>query len=299
MNRNLPSLRQLQYLVALSETLNFTQAADICFVGQSTLSTGIKELEDTLGSQLVERDRQKVSLTPIGLEVLERARAILVAGEDMLEFIQSKTGSTKGVVRLGAIPTIAPFLLPKVLPPLRSAFPDLKLILREDLTQNLLYKLKNHELDFAIIALPYDTEGLLVKEIFNDEFWLIGHPNDKSLKNKDIRITQNMSDQIILLEEGHCLREHTLMACKRSEIKQTHGVEATSILTLVQMVEFGMGLALLPEMALKAGILKNTNLIARPLLHPAPKRKIALVARMTTARIDLYTHLLELLKSLS
>ena len=299
MSRNLPSLKQFKYLIALGETLNFTQAADLCFVGQSTLSTGIKELEDTLGSQLVERDRQKVSLTPVGQEVLERARSILVASEDMLEFVQSKTGATKGFVRLGAIPTIAPFLLPKVLPPLRNSCPELKLILREDLTQNLLYKVKNHELDFAVIALPYDTEGLLVKEIVDDEFWLIGHTSDKTLKNKDIRITQNMSDQILLLEEGHCLREHTLMACKRTEIQKTHGIEATSLLTLVQMVEFGIGLALLPEMALKAGILKNTKLIARPLLHPAPKRKIALVARMTTARIDLYTHLLELLKSLS
>jgi len=297
MNRNLPTLKQLKYFIALSETLNFTQAAERCFVGQSTLSTGLKELEDTLGVQLVERDRQKVSLTPVGFEVLERARSILSSGEDLLDYIQESAGVTKGYVRLGVIPTIAPFVLPKLLPLLRKTYPELKVLLREDLTQHLLHKVRNYELDFALIALPFDTNGLLVKEIFDDEFWLIGPVNHPALKNPDVRMTHKMTDQILLLEEGHCLRDHTLMACKKTEINQEHGAEATSLLTLVQMVESEIGLALLPEMAIKAGILKHTNLIARPLLPPSPRRKIALIARTSTARIEVFNQISQLIKN--
>ena len=297
MNRNLPTLKQLKYFIALSETLNFTQAAERCFVGQSTLSTGLKELEDTLGVQLVERDRQKVSLTPVGFEVLERARSILSSGEDLLDYIQESAGVTKGFVRLGVIPTIAPFVLPKLLPLLRKAYPELKVLLREDLTQHLLHKVRNYELDFALIALPFDTNGLLVKEIYDDEFWLIGPVNHPALKNPDVRMTHKMTDQILLLEEGHCLRDHTLMACKKTEINQEHGAEATSLLTLVQMVESEIGLALLPEMAIKAGILKHTNLIARPLLPPSPRRKIALIARTSTARIEVFNQISQLIKN--
>lgn len=297
MNRNLPTLKQLKYFIALSETLNFTQAAERCFVGQSTLSTGLKELEDTLGVQLVERDRQKVSLTPVGFEVLERARSILSSGEDLLDYIQESAGVTKGYVRLGVIPTIAPFVLPKLLPLLRKTYPELKVLLREDLTQHLLHKVRNYELDFALIALPFDTNGLLVKEIYDDEFWLIGPVNHPALKNPDVRMTHKMTDQILLLEEGHCLRDHTLMACKKTEIDQEHGAEATSLLTLVQMVESEIGLALLPEMAIKAGILKHTNLIARPLLPPSPRRKIALIARTSTARIEVFNQIAQLIKN--
>jgi LysR family hydrogen peroxide-inducible transcriptional activator len=297
MNRNLPTLKQLKYFIALSETLNFTQAAERCFVGQSTLSTGLKELEDTLGVQLVERDRQKVSLTPVGFEVLERARSILSSGEDLLDYIQESAGVTKGYVRLGVIPTIAPFVLPKLLPLLRKTYPELKVLLREDLTQHLLHKVRNYELDFALIALPFDTNGLLVKEIFDDEFWLIGPVNHPALKNPDVRMTHQMTDQILLLEEGHCLRDHTLMACKKTEINQEHGAEATSLLTLVQMVASEIGLALLPEMAIKAGILKHTNLIARPLLPPSPRRKIALIARTSTARIEVFNQISQLIKN--
>ena len=297
MNRNLPTLKQLKYFIALSETLNFTQAAERCFVGQSTLSTGLKELEDTLGVQLVERDRQKVSLTPVGFEVLERARSILSSGEDLLDYIQESAGVTKGFVRLGVIPTIAPFVLPKLLPLLRKAYPELKVLLREDLTQHLLHKVRNYELDFALIALPFDTNGLLVKEIYDDEFWLIGPVNHPALKNPDVRMTHKMTDQILLLEEGHCLRDHTLMACKKTEINQEHGAEATSLLTLVQMVESEIGLALLPEMAIKAGILKHTNLIARPLLPPSPRRKIALIARTSTARIEVFNQIVQIIKN--
>ena len=293
---NLPTLKQLRYLLVLSQTRNFTKAAELCFVGQSTLSAGLKELEDSLGVQLVERDKHSVSLTPVGMGVVERAKVILGQADDLVDFVQASAGAMKGVLKLGVIPTIAPFVLPWLLPKMRASYADLKIIPREDLTANLIDKLSRHELDFALIALPYPTEGYLIKEAFDDEFWLIGKTDDPVLKNKDIQLTNKMSDQILFLEEGHCLREHTLKACKRNALPPD-ALEATSLLTLVQMVESGMGLALLPEMAIKAGFLKQTKLVARPLASPAPKRKIALVARLTTARIEEFNALVKILRA--
>jgi LysR family hydrogen peroxide-inducible transcriptional activator len=293
---SLPTIKQLRYLIALSETLSFTRAADMCFVGQSTLSAGLKELEDLLGVQLVERDKHTVSMTPIGQGVVERAQKLIVLADDLVDYVEGSAGSMQGIIKLGVIPTIAPFLLPQFLPKIRDQFPDLKIVLREDLTANLIDKLNRHELDFALIALPYDTKGLLIKELFNDEFWLIGNQDDPTLKNKEIRLTNKLTDRILLLEEGNCIREHTLQACKRSDLVSHDGIEATSLLTLVQMVESGLGIALLPEMAIKSGLLKQTNLIARPLTAPAPKRGIALVARASTARIEEFNTLVKIIK---
>jgi len=293
---SLPTIKQLRYLIAISETLNFTRAAEVCFVGQSTLSAGLKELEDSLGVQLVERDKHSVSLTPIGQEVVERAQRLIVQADDLVDFVEGSAGAMMGVIKLGVIPTIAPFLLPLFLPKMREQFPDLKIVLREDLTANLIDKLNHHELDFALIALPYDTKGFLMKELFNDEFWLIGKEDDPNLKNKEIQLTNRLTDRILLLEEGNCLRDHTLAACKKTEIASQNGIEATSLLTLVQMVEYGLGMALIPEMAIKSGLLKNTHLIARPLTAPAPNRKIALIARSSTARIKEFNALVQVIK---
>lgn len=289
----LPSLKQLSYLVALAKQLNFTRAAESCFVGQSTLSAGLKELEDGLGIRLVERDRQNVSLTAAGVGVLERARVILAASEDLVEYANVLSKPMTATIRLGVIPTIAPFLLPTVLPDIRKRFPNLKITLREDLTKNLLARLADHQLDFALIALPYDVSGLLVKELFNDEFWLVAREDDPALKGKEVTLSAKMADRLLLLEEGHCLRDHSLQACKKSNILHAEGMEATSLLTLLQMVESGFGIALLPEMAIKGGLLDNTALVARPLGAPAPKRVIALVARTSTARVEEFAVLSE------
>ena len=291
----LPSLRQLRYFVVLAKELNFTRAAEACFVGQSTLSAGLKELEESLGVRLVERDRQNVSITPVGLEVLERAKAILAASEDLVEYANTTAKPMSSVIRLGVIPTIAPFLLPNVLPDIRRAFPDLKIALREDLSANLLSRLSDHQLDFALIALPYAVEGLLVKELFDDEFYLVARQEDPALKGKVIHMPAKLAERLLLLEEGHCLREHSLQACKRSDIRKADGMEATSLLTLLQMVESGMGIALLPEMAVKGGLLNGTSLVARPLSQPAPKRIIALVARSSTVHIEEFEALSEII----
>ena len=294
---SLPTIKQLRYLIALSETLSFTKAAEICFVGQSTLSAGLKELEDTLGVQLVERDKHSVSVTPIGRGVVERAQRLIVQADDLVDFVEGSAGSMVGVIKLGVIPTIAPFLLPTLLPKMREQFPKLKVVLREDLSANLIDKLNRHELDFALIALPYDTEGFLTKTLFDDEFWVVGSRDDPALKNKEVQLTNSLTDRILLLEEGNCLRDHTVRACKRSAVSNHYGIEATSLLTLVQMVESDLGIALLPEMAVKSGLLNQTKLIAKPLAAPAPKRQIALIARPSTARIEEFNALVKVMKA--
>ncbi len=281
----LPSLRQLRYLVTLADTLNFTRAAELCFVSQSTLSAGLKELESILGVQLVERDRQSVALTHAGAIVVARGRDLLSAAEDLAEIAANSSAPMEGPLRLGIIPTVAPFLLPSLMPAIRQRYPKLRLSLREDLTEHLLERLKNRTLDLAVIALPYETEGLITQALFIDEFWLAALPDDPAIAGKKVNLPARVTERLLLLEEGHCLREHTLQACHRQELANAEGLEATSLLTLVQMVESGLGVALVPEMAVRSGILSHLDTIARPLESPTPSRTIALVARPSSPHI--------------
>jgi LysR family transcriptional regulator, hydrogen peroxide-inducible genes activator len=280
----LPSLRQLSYLVELADRLNFRAAAEAQFVTQSTLSAGIKELESVLGVQLVERDKRHVRLTAVGEDVTARARGLLAGATDLAEAAKSSAQPLSGPLRLGAIPTIAPFLLPEVLPPLRRAYPRLKLYLREDLTDRLLERLRAGSLDIALIALPYDTGDLHARELFKDEFWFVTREGDPAAREKEIALRKLDTGEVLLLEEGHCLRDHAIAACGPRRGTWEPKVEATSLYTLVQMVDGGLGATLLPEVILKAGVLKGTRLIARPFASPAPSRTLALVARKTSPR---------------
>jgi len=280
----LPTLRQLAYLVELAERLNFRVAAEAQFVTQSTLSAGIKELETLLGVQLVERDRRHVRLTALGEEVAARARQLLAAASDLAETARSAARPLSGTLRLGAIPTIAPFLLPRVLPALRRAHRELKLHLREDLTERLLERLRAGSLDLALIALPFDTGELYVRELFRDEFWLVARADAPEAREKQVAIRRVDTGDMLLLEEGHCLRDHAIAACAPRRGRFEPGVEATSLTTLIQMVEGGWGVTLLPDITLAAGILKGTRLVARPFAPPAPYRTLALVARPGSTR---------------
>jgi len=281
----LPSFKQLQYLVALAEHLNFTRAAESCFVTQSTLSAGLKELESLLGAHLVERDRQSVLMTPAGLEVVNRARAILTAAQDLVEFAAGAGKTMTGLLRLGVIPTIAPFLLPAVLQALRERYPQLKLALREDLTASLLARLAAGQIDFALIALPYDTADLLVEPLFDDALWIVARKGDPEAKAERMQAAPPLAERLLLLEEGHCLRDHALYACGATRGRTTPGIEATSLLTLVQMVESGLGIGLVPEMAVRSGLTDSPNLVARTMAKPGPRRTIALAARRSTSRL--------------
>jgi LysR family hydrogen peroxide-inducible transcriptional activator len=282
--RALPTLRQLAYLVELSERLNFRVAAEAQFVTQSTLSAGIKELETLLGVQLVERDQRHVRLTAVGEEVAARARDLLAAATDLAETARSAARPLSGLLRLGAIPTIAPFLLPSVLPALRRAHKELKLHLREDLTERLLERLRAGSLDLALIALPFDTGDLYVREVFEDEFWFVARKDAPAARAKEVTIGKVDTGDMLLLEEGHCLRDHAIAACGPRRGTWEPRVEATSLTTLIQMIEGGWGVTLLPGISLDAGILKGTRLVARPFARPAPSRTLALVARATSSR---------------
>lgn len=337
MSNVLPSLRQLRYLVAIAERLNFTQAAQDCFVTQSTLSSGLKELETLLGARLVERDRQSVRMTPLGARVVERSRALLGSAQDLVDFVRASAAPMTGTLRLGAIPTIAPFLLPGLVRRTHVLHPALTMLLREDRTAVLLERLRAGELDFALIALPYDTTGLLVRELFTEELWLIrarpdgsgdgriasaaadgiaapdgreadrataaGNPGTSGSWTSDGGKTEPGTrpsigdldpERLLLLEEGHCLREHTIEACGLAERANPSGIEATSLVTLVQMVESELGDALLPQMAIDSTWLAGAAIQARRFAAPAPTRQIALVARTSTTRTEEFGFLADL-----
>ena len=294
----LPSLRQLQYLVVLSEHLNFSRAAEFCFVTQSTLSSGLKELEELLGTHLVERDRKKVLMTPIGLEVVRRARSILAATQDLSTLAASSGKAMTGPIRIGVIPTIAPFLLPDFLAVVRARYPKLLPALREDTTANLLARLEDGRLDLALIALPYESSNFLIEPLFEEELCIVGPKGDPELKQREIRLSPDISDHLLLLEEGHCLRDHTLYACGPALESSFKRPEATSLLTLLQMVESGLGIGLIPEMAVKTGLAKSPNLTIRYLKSPSPKRTIALAARRTIPRLDDFKVLAALLREI-
>jgi LysR family hydrogen peroxide-inducible transcriptional activator len=254
-------------------------------VTQSTLSAGIKELETLLGVQLVERDKRHVRLTAVGEDVVSRGRELLAAATDLAKAARTASRPLSGPLRLGAIPTIAPYLLPGVLPALRRAHGELKLFLREDLTERLLERLRAGTLDVALIALPYDTGDLYVRPLFKDEFSFVARDADPAVQAKDVQLRKVDKDDMLLLEEGHCLRDHVIAACGPRRHAWEPRIEATSLTTLIQMVEGGLGVTLLPRITLEAGILKGTRLVARPCSAPAPSRMLALVARRTSPRL--------------
>jgi LysR family transcriptional regulator, hydrogen peroxide-inducible genes activator len=293
----LPTLKQLQYLVALSRQLNFTRAADSCHVTQSTLSAGLKELEDMLGVRLVERDRQTVLMTAIGADVAQRAQAIVAATQDLVEIAGVAGQPMTGLLRLGVIPTIAPFLLPRALQVLRGLYPLLRLALREDLTASLLAWLEDGRLDFALIALPFDTANLLLEPLFDDRLWVVGRKGDPEVTAREVSVTPSLSDRLLLLQEGHCLREHALYACGTTPRPALEGMEATSLLTLVQMIESGLGIGLVPEMAVTGGLTDSPGLVARPLARPSPTRTIALAARRSTPRLEDFKALADVVRT--
>ena len=283
---NLPSLRHLRHLTALDDHLHFGRAAEACYVTQSTLSASIKELEALLETTLVDRSKRRVVLTPIGVEIAEHARRIIHEVEQLVDVTKAAREPLSGTVRLGTIPTIGPFLLPRVLPGLREAYGSLKLYLIEDLTDRLVEALHRGQLDVVLLALPYDCGAVETLVLFEDPF-VVGLPGQHALA-KELRINPQRlwHENLLLLKDGHCLRDHALAACHLADRRMTERFEATSLPTLVQMVDNGLGTTLLPALAVDAGLLIGTNLVTRPLLPDAPARKIGLIWRRGTGRRD-------------
>ena len=297
MSTYLPTIKQLQYLVALHEQGHFGRAAEASYVSQSTLSAGIRELESLLGVTLVERSRRVVRFTPLGNQVVEKAHRLLREAEDLSDLVRAAGKPLSGTLRMSVIPTIAPFMIPRFLPRLRSERPDLKLFLREETSADAVESLHHGRVDCVLLALPFATGDVDVAEIGKDRLF-VAFPKDDPRDLPD-SVPPAMIDEgrMLLLEDGHCLKEHALAACNRPELRASATMIGTSLHTLVQMVDNGLGVTMLPEMALDAGILAGTDIVARPLKSPNATRQIALIWRKNSPRADDFTLLAKELRA--
>lgn len=284
MSNYLPTLKQLQYLVALEEHGHFGRAAEACYVTQSTLSAGIKELETLLDVMLVERTRRVVRFTELGKKIVEKSHRILREAEELSDMARSAGQPLVGDVRMSVIPTIAPFLLPKLLPRLRKERPELKLYLKEETSHAACDSLSHGKVDCVLLALPFPCGDTESEVLFDDEIFIAfpkDDPRDPPSLVDPAKIDEN---RLLLLEDGHCLKDHALAACNRPELRASARMMGTSLHTLVQMVDNGLGLTLLPRMAIDSGILAHTDIIARPIKSDRAFRDIALVWRKNSPR---------------
>jgi LysR family hydrogen peroxide-inducible transcriptional activator len=287
---HLPTTKQLRYFVALEQYEHFGKAAESCFVSQPAFSVAIKELENMLNVQLVDRTNKNVTVTSLGRDVARQARVVLRELEDLVEMAKGNQLPLTGPLKLGVIPTIAPFLLPRLLPALRAQFPDLRLYLKEDLTERIYERLMDGELDLILIALPYELRNTTDMVLFEDRFFLAHQQNSALIRPGDYDLNELPSDSILLLEDGHCLRDHALSACNIKNVDKVSNITATSLLTLVQMVDADLGITYLPEMAVNSSLLKNTRIKTTP-MEPGSSRQIGLVWRKASTRQDEFTML--------
>jgi LysR family transcriptional regulator, hydrogen peroxide-inducible genes activator len=285
---HLPTTKQLRYFVALERLGHFGKAADSCFVSQPAFSVAIRELENILNIQLVDRTNKNVTITSLGREIAVQARQVLRNLEDLVELAQGNQQPLTGQLKLGIIPTIAPFLLPRLLPALRKAYPDLKLQLKEDLTERVYGKLMDGELDIILIALPYELRNVTEMHLFNDNFFLAHQVKSRFIDPDHKKVSDLPKDSILLLEDGHCMRDHALSACSIKNAEKVSSITATSLLTLVQMVDADLGVTYLPEMAIGTTLLKNTR-ITTCALDKSSFREIGLVWRKASTRQDEFT----------
>jgi len=282
----LPTLKQLQYLVALRDHGHFGRAAAACFVTQSTLSAGLRELETLLGVTLVERTRRVVRFTPLGDRVTDKARRVLREADELADLARASGRPLSGEMRMSVIPTIAPFLLPRVLPRLRRDYPDLQLYLREEPTGPACEGLHGGRTDCVLLALPYPCGEVTAQPLFDDRLFLAYPEGDEAPDPEAVE-----GERLLLLEDGHCLKDHALAACERPELRGEARMLGTSLHTIVQMVSNGLGITMVPEMAVDSGILDHTRVAARAIEGRHARRSIALVWRRASPR-DRDFHLL-------
>lgn len=278
-----PTIKQLRYFAALCEYGHFGRAAEACFVSQSAFSTAIQDLETLLGTQLVDRTNRQVTITGVGQEVATQARLVLRDLDGLIETAGQRREPLCGNLRLGVIPTIAPFLLPRVLPKLRLEYPDLKLYLTEDRTQRIHEKLLDGDLDLLLLALPYDLRSVEEMPLFKDRFLLACRDNTERVEPGKYQFNRLEADSILLLEDGHCLRDHALAACKIRDSDKVSRFSASSILTLVEMVDADLGITYLPEMAEDSALLRNTRVKLFP-IGDNSYRTVGLVWRKGSGR---------------
>jgi LysR family transcriptional regulator, hydrogen peroxide-inducible genes activator len=293
--KNLPSLKQLEYLTALAEAEHFAKASDLCNVTPSTLSAGIRDLEEVLGVVLAERTKRTVLMTALGKEIAARAVLLLRDAEDIMGLATGQRAPMTAPMRFGVIPTIGPFLLPRVLPRIAETYPDLSLYLVEEKTDSLLGKLRAGDIDLALIALPYETEGLTRAVLFEDSFQFACPPDHPLAKRSKIKDSDLNDLSLLLLEEGHCLRGHALDACHARRTGARVDFEATSLTTLIQMAAQGLGVTLLPRIAIDAHVTAGTNIRLIPLAS-GESRRLGLVWRATSPRSEEFEALATLMR---
>ncbi|MDE2304336.1 MAG: LysR family transcriptional regulator [Gammaproteobacteria bacterium] len=278
------NLKDFKYLVALADTGHFGKAAEKTFVSQPTLSAQLKKLEDYLGVKLVERRPKHVQLTEVGKQIVVRARRMLDESNEIVALARNNTDPLAGKLKMALIPTIGPYLLPRVMKRIRKALPDLGLMLYEHQTEPLLKRLREGEIDLGIVALPVALDGLETRELYEEAF-TVALPNNHPLAERQtIRVQDLRGQQVLLLEDGHCLRDQALEVCSRAGVRETEDFRATSLETLRQMVVAGLGITLLPEFAVDAPFASQRGLAVRRFPKPAPIRRVGAVWRKSTTR---------------
>lgn len=272
------SLKQIKYTLAVGRTLHFRRAAEECNISQSALSTALQDMEQQLGFPVFERDNKKVLITPLGQEVLDKASSIQVQVEDIMRLGQTHGKVLSGPLSMGMIPTIAPYLLPRLLPGLNSEYPYLQLNVTEQQSHVLVDSVRRGELDCAVLALPYNCEGLLTFSFWHENFYWVSH-RDLAPSSQPVMHADELADhRLMLLSEGHCLKDHALAAC-HLDSQATHSLSATSLTTLIQMVIGKMGSTLVPEIAIDQLVETHHELVKLPLDEPGPHRELAFIIR--------------------
>lgn len=288
-------LKDLQYLVALADTRHFGKAAAKCFVSQPTLSAQLKKLEDSLGAPLIERQPRNVTLTEIGERVVERARRMLSDSDEIIDLAKHSRDPLAGNLRVALIPTIGPYLLPIVAGTLRKQLPRLKLLLNEYQTEPLLERLKSGSIDVGILALPIDVDGLVARTLYDEHFTVAMPANHRLAQRARVKLQDLADEKLLLLEDGHCLRDQALEVCSRIGLHENDDYRATSLETLRQMVAAGHGITLLPELAAEASHGDERSLAVRPFTKPAPKRTVGAVWRKSSTRVAAIEALCEII----
>src|SRR6202040_1311421 len=280
----LPSFQQLRFLCAPAERCHFGRAAESCAVTQSTLSGGIKELEARLGISLFERSHRHVMLTPLGKEIVTRAQRLLVDAEELVGLAHNVHEPLSGPLRFGVIPTVGPYILPSLLSHLSAALPKLKLYVREAPTAVLLNKLAGGDLDILLVAIPYELGDVEAMQIAEDPI-VVAMPRNHSLaRHKVVGPDDLTREQLLLIEDGHCLRSHSLQACRIVDPVRNEVFQATSLRTLIQMVAAELGITLMPQIAVDSELALTRNVVIRPLSPDKPFRTLVLAWRPTTSR---------------
>ncbi len=292
--KRLPSIKQLQYLLALHEHQHFGRAADACYIGQSTLSAAIANLEDTMNAQLLERDHKTFIFTPLGEDVVRQARYIIEQCEELTDFARHQGKPMTGPFRLGCIPTIAPFVLSEVMAACRQMYPELQLLLREDTSDNSLHALAEGRLDMVLLALPYETGAFHTEVLAQDGFKLVLHQDwlDRGFGQD---ISQWPDESIFLLEREHCLTNHAVKACELEDSRKVNPFFATSLHTLTQMVNNKLGVTFMPQMAINSGLLDGTQLVSQAPNNASAYRDIGVAWRPTSTKARSYRLMADLI----